>query len=67
MGCNVKVGDLVSDILTGLRGIIVETLGPEDMWLVLCENGEMYDCGDWELESWDISDLISMEEAYASR
>ena len=45
-----KVGDLVSDILTGLRGIIVETLGPEDMWLVLYENGEAYDCGDWEIE-----------------
>ncbi len=45
-----KPGDLVSDILTGLKGIIVETLGPEDMWLVLYENGETYDCGDWEIE-----------------
>ena len=45
-----KIGDLVSDILTGLRGIIVETLVTEDMWLVLYENGEIYDCGDWEIE-----------------
>jgi hypothetical protein len=34
-----KIGDLVSDILTGLRGIIVETLVPEDMWLVLYHTG----------------------------
>ena len=45
-----NIGDLVSDILTGLRGIIVETLGPEDMWLVLYENGGIYECGDWEIE-----------------
>ena len=45
-----KVGDLIHDRLTGMRGIIVENQGPEDSWLVLYEDGATYECGDWELE-----------------
>lgn len=45
-----KVGDLVHDTLTGLKGVVVESLGPEDMWLVFCEDGAVYECGDWEVD-----------------
>ena len=63
-----KVGDLVTifwssratnvsePINVETKGVIVEILGHKTSVLV-----------DGELESWDISDLISMEEAYASR
>ena len=43
------IGDLVYDAACGLRGIIIDNLGPEDMWEVLYEDGEIHDTGDWDL------------------
>ena len=45
-----KVGDLVYNHAGKYFGIIVDNLGPEDVWEILCEDGNISETGDWELE-----------------